>query len=86
MSDADTAPQSNALAVVGFILSIVFCWSVFVPILSEVLYVAALFLSGAGISRAKAGGPLHGLAVAGVTLSVIGFVVAVSLSLLMVAG
>ena len=75
----------NPMAITGFVLSLVMWIALVVPPVSIVLWVLALTFSSIGLSRsARRGAPYKGLAIAGLSISLIGVVIVVIAVLLLV--
>lgn len=75
----------NPMAITGFVLSLVMWIALVVPPLSVALWVLALTFSSIGLSRStRRGAPYKGLAIAGLSISLIGVVIVVIAVLLLV--
>ena len=73
LSSSVPVPAGNGLAVAGFVLgitSIVFCW---LGLLSLAQVVLAIIFSGVGISRANKGAQRKNMAIIGLVLGGVGF-------------
>ena len=75
----------NPMAITGFVLSLVMWIALVVPPLSVALWVLALTFSSIGLSRStRRGAPYKGLAIAGLSISLIDVVIVVIAVLLLV--
>ena len=72
---ADT-PKTNGLATAGFVLALCALVLFWLPVVAQIVWVLGLIFSAIGLSKARKldGQPRHGLAVAGLVVSLAGVV------------